>query len=331
MLDNLLKLFSLRFFDGAAAGGDGGGDGGASGTGVQTGDAGQTQTAERTLEDLGVPKDKAEKYRARKAARPQPQTTDEDPPPEDAGAEAQAAAAPGLDWDALRQNPEFNTRMQEIVTQRTKKMRGALDSLGPALELLARQYGVQYDPANPGDADYQALAKAVTEDDRYYEDRASDMGVDVETAKRIERLEADKRRNDAREQKQQQDLKLQQHIASLRQQAEAMKQKYPGFDLDAELKHPVFFRMTSPGGGVSVEDAYWAVHHNEIAQAKQAQTAQVVASALSKSVQAGRNMPQENGTRARASGGAVNKLYSQMTPAERAQYKADLKAGRRKF
>ncbi len=330
MLDNLLKLFSLHFFDGSAAGGDGGGDGGASGTGVSTGDAGQTQTAERTLEDLGVPKDKAERYRARKAARPQPQQTDEDPP-EEAGAEEQAAAAPGLNWDELRQNPEFNARMQEIVTQRTKKMRGALDSLGPALELIARQYGVEYDPANPGDADYQAIAKAVTEDDRYYEDRANDMGVDVETAKRIDRLEADKRRNDAREQKQQQDLKLRQHIASVRQQAEELKAKIPGFDLDREMQNPAFARMTAPGGGLSVEQAFWALHHDEVTQARQVQTAQQVASALSKSVQAGRNMPQENGTRARASGGAVNKLYSQMTAAERAQYKADLKAGRRKY
>ena len=335
MLKKLLQLFSLSFFDGAGAGtgsgGDGGGDGGAAATGVSTGDAGQENTAgTRTLEELGVPKEKAEKYRARKARVPAP-VRDDDPEPAAQEAQEQAAAAPGLDWDTIRQNPEFNQRMQEIVTSRTKKLRGALEDLGPALEMIARQYGVEYNPADPGSVDYKAIAKAVTEDDRYYEDRASDMGVDVETAKRIERLEADKRRHDAAEQKQQQDMKLRQHFDSLREQAEALKAKIPGFDLQKEMTNPAFFRMTRPEGGLSLEQAYWALHHDEITQARQAQTAQVVASALSKSVQAGRSMPTENGTRARASGAVANKLYSQMTAEERRQYKADLKSGRRKY
>ncbi len=338
MLDNLKQLFHLQFFDGAGTGGDGGGDGGAAATGASTGDAGQNETARnRTLEELGVPKDKAEKYRARKARVSAP-AADDDPPAEEGeaspageNAQGQAAAAQGLDWDTLRQNPEFNARMQEIVTSRTKKMRGALDDLGPALELIARQYGVDYNPEDPGSADFKALAKAVTEDDRYYEDRASDMGVDVETAKRIDRLEADKRRNDARQQQLQQDMKLRQHFESMRQQAEALKAKIPGFDLNKEMQNPAFVRMTRPEGGLSLEQAFWALHHDEVTQAKQVQTAQQVASALSKSVQAGRNMPTENGTRARASSGVVNKLYSQMNAEERRQYKADLKSGRRKF
>ncbi len=337
MLENILQLFHLQYFDGGAPGGDGGGDGGAAATGVDAGDAGQNVTTKPTLEELGVPKDKAERYRARKARAPQPAADDEPPadggePPEGSqGTQEQAAAASGYNWDDVIKDPGINQRLQETISQRVKGMRSQLDDLTPALELISRQYGVQFDASDLSKTDFKALAKAVTDDDRFYEDKASDMGVDVETAKRIESLEADKRRRDAMEQKQQRDAQVQQHLASLQQQATALKQKYPSFDLSREMQNPAFFRMTSPGGGMSVEDAFWAIHHNELAQARQAQTAQAVASALSKSVQAGRSMPTENGTRARTSTGVSNKLYSQMSAEERRQYKADLKSGRRKY
>ena len=336
MLNEILQLFHLQYFDAGAASGDGGGDGGAAATGVESGDAGQNVTTKPTLEELGVPKDKAERYRARKARNPAP-AADDEPPADGAGApegqdtQEQAAAASGYVWDDIIKDPGINARLQETISQRVKGMRAQLDDLTPALELISRQYGVDFDPSDLSKADFKALAKAVTDDDRYYEDKASDMGVDVETAKRIESLEADKRRRDAMEQKQRKDQQVQQHLASLQQQAAALKQKYPSFDLNKEMQNPAFFRMTSPGGGMSVEDAFWAIHHTELAQARQAQTAQAVASALSKSVQAGRTMPTENGTRARSSTGVSNKLYSQMSAEERRQYKADLKSGRRKY
>lgn len=337
MLNNSLQLFHLQFFEGSAPGGDGGGDGGAAATGVESGVAGQNMTANtKTLEELGVPKDKAEKYRARKARTPAPAADDDPPadggePPDGEGAQRQDAAASGYVWDDIIKDPGINQRLQETISQRVKGMRSQLDDLAPGLELLAKQYGVNFDSGDLSKNDFKALAQAITNDDRYYEDKASDMGVDVETAKRIEILEAEKRRRDAFEQKQRNDMQVQQHLNSLQQQAAALKQKYPGFDLNKEMQNPAFFRMTSPGGGMSVEDAFWAVHHNELAQARSAQTAQAVASALSKSVQAGRTMPTENGTRARSSTGVSNKLYSQMSAEERRQYKADLRSGRRKY
>ena len=114
------------------------------------------------------------------------------------------------------------------------------------------------------------------------------------------------------------------------QEAE-LKKTFPTFDLSAEMQNPAFSRMVLPGGGLSVEQAYWAVHHNELSKAKQAQTAQQVASALSKATAAGRSMPTENGNKPRASAAVGYKDYSQMNAAERAQYKADLKAGKIRY
>ncbi len=328
-------LFHLQLFADGASGGDGGEGGGASATGVSTGDAGRETNTARSLEDLGVPKDKAEKYRARKA-RMQPESPAEEEPGAPVQAEQQAAepsgqdaAAGGLNWDDVIKDPGINKKLQETITQRTKNLRDAMKDLAPALEVIGRQYGL--DLSDMSKADYKALAKAVTEDDRYYEDRALEMGVDVSTVRKIDSLESDKRRRDQEEKQRQQEEQVRSHYAVLQQQAAELKKSFPDFNLDAELQNPAFFRMTSPGGGLSVKQAFYAVHADEITAAKQAETARQVTTAISNSIRAGRNMPQENGAGARSSAGAPTKLYSQMTPQERAVYKQQLQSGQRKF
>ena len=84
---------------------------------------------------------------------------------------------------------------------------------------------------------------------------------------------------------------MQRHYAGLLQQGEALKQKIPGFDLQQELKNRTFFRLTAPGVGFSVEEAYGMVHRKEIQQAVQQVTAQQMANAI----QAGAARPDENG------------------------------------
>lgn len=329
MHDNLLRLFSLQLFaDGAPAGGSDGG--GASATGESAADAGQQNTpTERTLEDLGVPKEKAEKYRATKAKRAAQAATAEEPEemvpaeePKQTEEPKQDPAAAAYTWDDVVKNPEFNQRMQDIVKARTKKMRGQLDDLAPMLEVIAKQYDI--DVSDLSKADFKALSKAVTEDDRYFEDRAVELGLDVATVRRLDTLEADKRRRDAEDTRRKEDEEFREHMAKLQQQAVVMQQRFPGFNLSTEMENPTFRRMTSPFGGLTVEQAYYALHHAEIEQAKQAETARAVSTAISNSIQAGRSRPQENGTQARSSSGVQPKLYSQMTREERAAHKAML-------
>ena len=79
-----------------------------------------------------------------------------------------------------------------------------------------------------------------------------------------------------------------------------MKKVFPNFDLMAELKNPAFARMTAPNVGISVEDAYYAVHRNEIQTAAMQVTAQKTAQKISNSIQAGSRRPNENGTTGQA-------------------------------
>ena len=337
---SLMRRFDLQLFaDGASAGGGEGG--GASATGAESAaDAGQANPVAKSLEELGVPKKIAEKYRARKAAKAAQETSQEseaepetDPPAPaqepKAEAKEQDAAAKTISWEEAIKDPEINKKLQETITARTKNLREAMKDLAPALEVIGRQYGMDF--SDMSKADFKAFTKAVTEDDHYYEGKALEMGVDVSTARRIENLEADKRRNDAENAKRQQDKQIQDHYALLRQQADALRKDFPDFDLDAELKNDAFYRMTLPGSGLDVETAYWAVHHKEISEAKQAETARIVSTALSNAVRSGQQMPQENGTNAKAAAGVTNKLYSQMTPEERKIYKAELLTHKRPY
>ncbi len=88
------------------------------------------------------------------------------------------------------------------------------------------------------------------------------------------------------------------HWQSLQQQSGAMAERYAGFDLQNELENPLFFKLTSPQVGVSVEDAYLTVHHRELAEA----VAQGARRELANSLQAGSFRPRENGMGATAPG-----------------------------
>ena len=296
------KWLNLQLFAGEGAG-DGGGEGAA--TGDNSVDAGH----QRLLE-LGVPADKIRK-RAQKSAPKLPvgavRTASQAEQQQQTSEQAAAAENPTeektdkptrMSWEEIMADPEYNKQMQAVVQSRLRSAKGAeetLSKLAPALELLARQHG--QDPANP---DYDALAKAISEDKSFYEDKALEMGVSVETAMEIDQDERAKARKQREQERTIEQQKIQEHFDKLHQQGEVMKKTFPGFDLMTELKNPAFARMTAPNVGISVEDAYYAVHRNEIQTASMQVAAQKTAQKISNSIQAGRSRPSENGTTGQA-------------------------------
>lgn len=324
-----IKWLNLQLFGGEGAG-DGGGEGAASG--VEAVDPGQ----QRLLE-LGVPAEKLRK-RAKKGNAPQatsaakaaPVVQEQAKPQEQAAAadnptEEQAEQQPSrMTWEQIVADPEYNGQIQAIVQSRLRSAKGAEETLGiltPALELLARQYG-----QDPAKIDYTALANAINDDNSRYEDRALAMGVSVDTAKQIDQQE----RTTAREQRiQQQTLeqqKIQQHIAKMEQQATEMKKVFPNFDLRQELKNPIFARLTSPNVGLSVEDAYHAIHRKELMAAAGQVAAQKTAQKISNSIQAGSRRPTESGTSGQAPS-VTTFDYRSMSPEQRKALKDRIRSG----
>lgn len=319
-----LKL-NLQLF--AGEGGEGGGEGAA--TGESNADAGHQR-----LRELGVPEDKIRKNRVYG-----PKTPAAAPPVKEAQAqEAPAQQVPSannptevktenpkrMTWDEIKADPEFNKEIQAIVQARLRGAKGAEETLGklaPALELLARKHGM--DPAKP---DYEALAKAISEDDSYYEDKALEMGVSVDTAKRIDQQERETARQQRQEQMTLEQQKIQNHLRGLEQQAAELKKTFPGFDLRKELQNPTFARLTSPNSGLKLADAYFALHRQEIMAASAQVAAQQTALKTANAIRSGSLRPQENGSSGQAPSVSTFDPKS-MTPAQRAELKRRVMAG----
>lgn len=176
--------------------------------------------------------------------------------------DAAAQSLPGrMTWEQIKADPEYSACMQEMVRDRVKNIKKAqsdMQTLEPALRLLAQQHGM--DPEKP---DYSALARAVTE-------------------------QADIR------------PRLEQHLRTLMDQEKALREKFPGFRLERELQDPTFVRLTAPGTGISLEDAYYTVHRRQITEAALGVTARRTAQRISNALRAGGGRPEENGTAAAA-------------------------------
>ena len=320
---------NLQLFAGEGAG-DGGGEAVATGeTNTNTGDADQR------LRELGVPDAVLEKRAKRNASKPVPKAVARTAPePSTEQTEEQAAAADNpteektntatrMSWAEIMADPEYNKEMQKTMQARLRSAKGAEEALGkltPALELLARQKGL-----DPEKLDYDALAKAISEDKSFYEDKALEMGVSVETAMKIDQDERDKAREKREQERTIEQEKLQKHFDGLMEQGEAMKQVFPNFDLMTELKNPAFARMTAPNVGISVEDAYYAVHRNEIQFASMQVAAQKTAQKISNSIQAGNRRPNENGTSGQAPS-VTTFDYRNASPEQRAELKRQIRA-----
>ena len=334
------KWFWLQLFageGGGAAGGTGASGGEGGGDGAVSGVDGVAAEHQRLLE-LGVPEEKLRKRAKRAnaklpegAVRTAPKQAETQKPQEQVATatenptedKTETPSTTRMSWDEIMADPEYNKQMQLTVQSRLKNAKNAEEALAkiaPALEVLARKHG--QDPANP---DYEALAKAINDDDAYYEDKALEMGVTVETAKRIDQQERDTARQQKQEAINLEQQKLRNHFVKLEQQAEALKKVFPNFDLRTELQNPKFAQMTSPNSLMSLEDAYYAVHRREIDAARSQVIAQQTTQKLSNAIQAGSRRPDENGTSGQ-SASVTTFDYSRASKAQRDALKQQIRA-----
>ena len=134
-------------------------------------------------------------------------------------------------------------------------------------------------------ADFQALIEGPF---RQEFEEAMNARVQEELA-RIRETEAGK------EEEARKEAGLRQHFAKLTREAEELKKTFPDFDLTREMTNPAFARMTSPEIGVSVKDAFYAVHGEDIQRESMLYAALQASRRIAASVQAGAGRPVENG------------------------------------
>jgi len=334
-MQKLFGEFDLQFFAGEGASSGGDGSGAPAGVSAESApaDAGQRET----LETMGVPAAEIRKYRAIKGRAPAGETPAATAQTQDAAATEgqQTQAEPAVPTkslkDALKENQDWNREAQAMVRDRVSKTSARLDQAMQILELIGRDYGVEAD--NLAELDLDALRKKVEGDRGRYEAAAMAHGTDVDTEMRLDQMQRENRQLKKAQEEQQKETELRNHYANLQQQAAALQKQFPDFNLDRELENPEFYRRTLPGSSDTVESAFYAIHGREIAQ-RQAQAAASAAArgtsqAMANSIRAGRRMPAENGTVARAPAAVQNKRYSEMSPAERKAWERQAMAGKR--
>lgn len=299
-IKTFIPMCSLQIFaEGAAGTGAGAGDGGtAQGQGV-TAAAALPQTQGAKSNPLS-----SVKYGIQEGAAPAAEVQT---------VTTEAQTDPNAEFEKLikgQYKEQYDARVQDTIQKRLKSSRETIDkynALTPTLELLASKYGVDA-------GDIEALAKAISEDDAYYEQEAMEKGMTVQQLKEVKRMErenADLKRQMQEAQRQENGKKL---YATWMNQAEDAKKVYPSFDLRAEMENPKFLDLLR--SNIDVRTAYEVLHKDEIIPAAMQFTAKTVEQKIAKSIASNGARPTENGMSSQ-SAAVVKSDVSQLTKEDR--------------
>jgi len=231
-----------------------------------------------------------EKYAGKPQAQPQVDAQAAQADPEKAAqAELQAR------WDAAKKGEFaklYGQDVQNAIRERFKNQRqetAELDGyrqLEPMLKVLRERAGVETN------AD---LSKQILDDDSLYEDAANEAGMTVQAYKEFLKFKNEHDQHVREQAEQQRQDVVHRHYINLTKQAEALKERFPNFNLDQELQNETFLRLTSPAVGIPVEAAYMSVHYNELAPQMMAYGMQRAKNQMAQNIMVKGARPREGG------------------------------------
>ena len=207
-----------------------------------------------------------------------------------AGADAEADLK--ARWEEAKKGEFASLYGQDIknaVYDRFKNqqdLQAAMDRLEPALKVLRERAGVESN---------DDLAAHILDDDSLYEDAANEAGMTVDGYKEFMKLKQEHEQHVREQAEYQRQEEVNRHYQGLVQQSEEFRKQFPDFDLQKELSNPEFLRLTSPAVGVSIEDAYFAVHHREIGAQQMAYGMKRAQQQMAQTIMANGNRPREGG------------------------------------
>ena len=216
----------------------------------------------------------------------------------------------------------YTEKFQEVFNRRFKEAKNnenRLNEVSPILDMLSARYGIE-------DGNVKKLMEAIENDDRYWEEAAEDAGLTVEQYKKMQKLErehADLLK--ARKQQEQTD-RANAQAAEWQRQADALKQKYPNFDIAVEMDNPQFRQLLF--SGIPVQHAYETLHLDELVTGAAANAARQAEQRTVSNMKAKASRPVENGTSSQ-SGLVIKSNVSQLTPKDRAEIAKRVARGER--
>lgn len=202
----------------------------------------------------------------------------------------------------------YTENVQNIINRRfkeTKNLESKVSSLQPLVDLLSEKYSVT-------DGNVEAIMKAFEDDNDFWYSQAEEAGMTVEQYKNFKKLERENKKLLEVQEQEKQDSFAKQQTENWLREAEAVKSKYPNFDLAAEVQNQQFLNMLK--AGTPVEHAYKVMHFDEIMSAERNVTEQAVI----QNIRAKGARPAENGISSQ-SAFTIKDDVSKLTKADRAE------------
>lgn len=182
---------------------------------------------------------------------------------------------------------DFDNAVQNIVKKRVKGMQSQINDTEPLLNALKERYGLK-------EGTPQQILEAMMDDDGYYEQEALESGMDVETVKRIHKLERENAEFNRQLQERNAEEENMKFWANVSEQADELRNIYPEFNLETELSNEDFGHLLQ--SGVDVKTAFEVVHHDQLIPQAMKFVADKTAQKISNSIKANRARPSEGGT-----------------------------------
>ena len=179
---------------------------------------------------------------------------------------------------------DYDKRVQDAIGRRFKAQNAEMDAIRPIIAALQQRYNIA-----DGDDLPKQILQAIEKDRGHIRQYAEDHGYTEEQAEQMMKVERDAKLYQDLVRRQQTEVNRQQELQRLQQQAEAVRAKYPTFDIPTEQQNPRFMEMLRRG--VDMMTAYEVVHQDDIIN----QAVQDAERKFNDKVRAKQARPDENG------------------------------------
>lgn len=294
-----LQAMNLRLFDGEGAGAAATGDGSAAGA-AQAAAPGSTRRGKSGDNYSNVLFGK----QGDGAAATGTVTNAQEPPRAAGGAEGKGVQVTSDTLDERRRafREMVNGEFKDIYTEETQRMLNRrfgenremeerMQGQQAVIDMLMQRYHIE-------DGDLSKLTSALDNDSAYWSEAAEEAGMSVEQYKQFQKLQRENAELQRAQEGQQERARVQRQAQQWFQEAQAVAQKFKGFNFAQELQNPQFTAMLR--AGTPVEHAYKVMHFDELMGDAVQVTAAHTEKAVADNVRARGTRPAENGTNAQS-------------------------------
>lgn len=193
----------------------------------------------------------------------------------------------------------YDSDMQKVAKNRVAKLK-ELEQKNAEQQNVLDRLAVKY-----GTNDVNAIAQAIDNDTAMWERAADEAGMTTEQYMQFQNLQRQNAQLIREQAEREEQMQMQARIQGRLQEAQALQQIYPGFDLRAELENPAFARLVDHDD-IPLQHAYELIHLNDI----KAMTAHTAAAQTEKAVT---DNIRARGTRPAEAGANSHTAFTQKT------------------